>query len=125
MKTIKTRFKSSLIIDHEEFGNALLEKVFFENGLHLDIISPNNDYMPMIEHKKYDCVLLNSDLMSSLSYDIVDKLKSHYPGIAIIILLKNPSYEKVFNFVRLGVDDFIMKPPTWEDIERVFTHYYY
>jgi DNA-binding NtrC family response regulator len=125
MPKLKTAIISTLIVDHEEFGNTHLQSIFNENDLHLDIHSPHCDFLNVIEKKKYDCVMINSDLMNNLTMEFIDKVKGNYPSIIVIILLKNPSYEKIFNFVRAGVDDFIMKPFTWEDVERTLTFYYY
>ena len=125
MKNIKTALKSTLIIDHEEFGNSYLKDIFQEHGLYLDIVSPHSDLLNILDNKKFDCLLLNSDLLNNLTDDIINKVKCFHPSVMVILLLKNPSYEKIFHFVRLGVDDFILKPYNWSDLEKLLTHYYF
>jgi len=125
MKSIKTSLSSILMIDNEEYGNVFLKNIFQEKGLYLEIQSQYNDYMHTIESKNIDCIMLNSDLINNLTIDIIDKVKCNFPWMVIVILLKNPSYERIFQFVRLGVDDFIIKPFIFEDIEKVLTYYYF
>ena len=125
MKIIKTAFKSTLIIDPEEKDNLNLISIFHENGLKLEIINQEQDYQAKIEKNKYDCVIISSDLANNNSEKIIDNLKINYPWIVIIILLENPSYEKIFSFIRMGVDDFILKPFIWEDFEKLLRFYYY
>jgi len=125
MKQLKTIIKSTLIIDYEEIGNTNLINIFSENGLLLDIVASDHDYLNRINQKKYDCVMINSDLADNLAVKIIDTVKGYYPWIIVVILLQNPDYEKIFNFVRNGADDFIMKPFSWTDMEKVLKFYYY
>jgi len=125
MTFIKTVIKSTLIIDQEEYKNSNLKSIFKENELTLDIVTQEHDYMAMIDHNKYDCIVIDSDLPRNQTEKIIDDIKVKYPSTIVIILLKLPDYEKVIKFVRLGADDFIVKPFTWEDIEIILTYYYY
>jgi len=125
MKQLKTVIKNTLMVDNEELENSSLTKIFNENGIHLDIISTKHDYVSWLKQKDYDCVLLYSDLPDNLTLKIIEAVKGNYPWVIVVILLVNQSYEKVFNFVRLGVDDFILKPFSWDDIEKIYRHYYY
>ena len=126
MKSVKTALTSTLMIEDEEFDQHLnFKRIFSENGLHLEIKTPYNDYMQIIESKKVDCVMINSELVNNFTFEIIDKIKCNFPWIVVVILLKNPSYEKIFSFVRHGADDFIIKPFTYEDMEKVLTFYYF
>ena len=125
MKQLRTIIRNTLIIDNEELMNNNLIKVFSENGLHLDIISSKHDYISRLKQKNYDCVMINSDLPNNLTAKTIDAIKGNYPWMIVIVLLVNLSYAKVFDFVRLGVDDFVIKPFSWENIESVYKHYYY
>jgi len=125
MKQLRTIIKNTLMIDNEELDNSNLIKIFSENGIHLEIISTQHDYVNLMKNKEYDCVLINSDLPDNFALKVIDVIKGNYPWIIVMVLLVHPNYEKVFNFVRLGVDDFIIKPFSWDDIEKVYRYYYY
>jgi len=125
MKQIKTIINNTILIDNEELDSANLVKIFYENGLNLEIITTNQDYLNLLRQKDFDCLLIHSDMPDSLTVKIIDFIKCNYPWMIVIVLLVNKSYEKVFELVRLGVDDFIQQPFTWEDIEKVYKHYNY
>ena len=125
MKKIRTAIKSTLLIDPNEESNTNLVSIFNENSLELEIISNEKDYQKILEENKFDCVMINSDLDDNLADRIIDTLKIYYPWIVIVILLEEPTYEKVFSFVRAGADDFIIKPFNWESIEEILKFYYY
>jgi DNA-binding NtrC family response regulator len=125
MKELKTIIKNTLMLDNEELNSTNLVNIFHENGLNLEIISTQCDYLNRMKQQKYQCMMIHSDLQDNMTYKVIENIKSNYPWIIVIVLLVNISYEKVFEFVRLGVDDFIVKPFSWEDIESVYKHYYY
>jgi len=125
MRNIKTAIKSTLIIDHDEKSNKNLIAIFRENGLELEMITNEQNFVNKIESKKYDCVMIKSDLSDDYTSLIIDLLKVHYPWVIVIVLLENPSYEKIFRFMRAGVDDFILKPFTWDDFEKILKFYYF
>ncbi|MCL1826627.1 MAG: response regulator [Candidatus Cloacimonetes bacterium] len=125
MITLKTIIKSTLIIDQEEYNNSNLKNIFREKFLHLDIVSPEHDYMSMIENTKYDCVMLDSELAKNQSTFIIDQIKGNYPWMIVVVLLKNNDFEKIISFVRLGVDDFIVKPFVWDNFEELLKHYFF
>ena len=125
MKQIKTIINNTILIDNEELDSGNLVKIFYENGLNLEIITTNQDYLNLLRQKNFDCLLIHSDMSDSLTVKIIDFIKCNYPWMIVIVLLVNKSYEKVFELVRLGVDDFIQQPFTWEDIEKVYKHYNY
>ena len=125
MKKILTAIKSVLLIDPSDRKNTNLISVFEENGLVLEIISNEHNYQNRIHDRQYDCVMLNSDLENDKTENIIDFVKTTYPGIIVVILLEEPTFEKIFRLVRLGVDDFIIKPYIWDDIEKLLRYYYY
>lgn len=125
MKTLKTAIKSTLMIDSDEVGNANLINIFNENSLCIEIISHKHDFMKRIFDNHFDAILLSSDLPNNMSFKILDAVKGSFPWIIVIVLLKNPDYEKIFDFVRQGADDFVLKPFIWEDLEKVYKFYYF
>jgi len=102
-----------------------LINIFFENGLFLDVISSDHDYLARFEQYKFDCAVISSDLENNQPNEIIDNIRIKYPWVIIIVLLKNPTFEAVFQFVRYGVDDFLMLPCIWEDVEKVLSYYNY
>ena len=125
MIAIKTAIKSTLIIDKDEYNNTNLKSIFNEKGLLLDTISDENDYMEKIESNRYNCVMIDSELPNNQTSKIVDEIKGYYPWIIVVIFLKTLDYTKIIKFVRLGVDDFLVKPFSWDDLEQLLKHYYY
>ena len=125
MHPIRTAIKSVLIVDPVNINNRSLVSIFKDKGIELEISNQHQNYQYMIESKQYDCVMLNSELENNYCEIIIDFIKTHYPGIIIVILLEDPTYEKIFNFVRKAADDFILTPYTWEDIEKMLRFYYY
>jgi DNA-binding NtrC family response regulator len=125
MKTLKTAIKHTLIIDKEELENTSLINIYKENGLSLDIVSEEHDYMNKIHTTKYDCVMIDSELPNNQTIKIIDEVKGNYPWMIVIIILKKPEFDRMINYVRLGVDDFLLKPFTWEDLETMLRHYFY
>jgi len=126
MRKVRTSIKSTLMIsvlDLQQIDH--LKNLFFENGLFLDIISPENDYLSRFEQYKFECVVISSDKENNQTFEVIDQIRILYPGVIIIVLLKNPTFESIFQFVRYGVDDFLMFPCVWEDIERVLSYYNY
>ena len=125
MPKIRSAIKSVLIIDIIDHENNNLISIFLEHGIDLDIVSYHDNYKYMMDSKQYDCIMLNSDMKDNLTEKIIDYIKVTYPGTIVVVLLENPSYEKVFQFIRISVDDFIMKPYTWDDIEKLLRFYYF
>ena len=125
MIPLKTAIKSTLIIDQDEYNNNVLKSIFREKGLSLDTVSEKIDYIEMIENNRYDCIIIDSDLPNNQTAISIDEIKGNYPWMIVVVLLKDMNYEKIIKYVRLGADDFIMKPFSWDDIEVLLKHYYY
>ena len=125
MITLKTAIKSTLIIDKDDFNNTNLIGVFKEKGLMLDTISDEHDYIEKLEKNQYDCVMIDGELPNNQTNKIIDEIKGNYPWILVVIFLKSADYTKIIKFVRLGADDFLVKPFTWDDLENLLRHYYY
>lgn len=61
-------------------------------------------------------VLMDLGLDSQNSLDIVESLKKEFPGIKIIGMGVNPAQSDIMEFVQAGVEGFILKNATLEEV---------
>ena len=114
-----------MIIDPDEKNNSILKDIFSRLSIKMNIVTPGFGFLVGLKNQQHDCVLINSELPDNQAIRILDKIKWEVPNMIVIILLNKPNINKIIEFVRHGADDFIQKPFTFEDIEKILTYYYY
>jgi DNA-binding NtrC family response regulator len=123
--TLKTSIKSILMVDPEEVNNDSLIESFKKHGVSIKIVTINYGPLADLKNLTFDCLMINSDLIGGQALKLLEKVKWEKPEIIVIMLLNTSKTERIFELVRHGADDFLMKPFSWDEIEKLLTHYNY
>jgi pilus assembly protein CpaE len=114
-----TNGKSNLLIVSnsqplvEDIESALKDEKDF---IVLDHLDGNADIGPAIVKAQPEVVLLDINLKGEATYDIVDKLASQFPSIAVVVILPETDVHKSDKVILSGARAFILHPFTKKNL---------
>ncbi len=125
MENIQTSIHSALVIDHDNDFFSNLNSIFIYYHINIKCINNGIDALKEIEGSTFDCFFIASTLLDVSAVYLIDRIKCIYPSVIVIVMLDNPTVEQVIEFTAYGADNFIIKPFTWESVEKLLTFYNY
>jgi response regulator RpfG family c-di-GMP phosphodiesterase len=105
-----------LIIDDEIYLAQKVLSRLLEEGHNCDSVMASHDINP---NKKYDTILLSTNLPSSEC----DKIIKQYKNSIIILLVTYISDATVTNPIKAGANDYLVKPFMMDELIRKIYHY--
>ncbi|MEA1914023.1 MAG: response regulator [Campylobacterota bacterium] len=105
-----------LIIDDEIYLAQKVLSRLLEEGHSCDTVMTSHD---INENKKYDTILLSTNLSSTEC----DKIIKKYKDAIIILLVTYISDATVTNPIKAGADDYLVKPFMMDELIRKIHHY--
>jgi DNA-binding NtrC family response regulator len=102
-------FKVLILDDEKRFTEELLE--FLErNGFEAFEANTSKQGMALLKKHQIDLLVLDVRLPGVNGLDILETVKSKYPGIEIIVVSAHGDMDTVINALRLGAIDYLRKP---------------
>ncbi|MCX7781701.1 MAG: response regulator [Negativicutes bacterium] len=100
-----------LIVDDSDFTRRILASILRELGIfHIDEAVNGIDAVKQIDKTSYDLITVDLVMPNSSGIDVIAHIKKTRPQASIIVCSSVNAKETVMQIVKLGVDDFILKP---------------
>ena len=108
-----------LAVDDEKGITDLLCKFFGGIGFYITSANTGEEALKAIQSDKPDIVFLDITLGAVSGIDILEKIKRIDKSIRVIMLTVNGKKEIMDKAKELGADEYIRKPFSMDDLERV------
>lgn len=102
--------KSVLIVEDDTRIAENISKGLMSEGMRVEIAADGITGRKMALEKEYDLVLLDLNLPGMKGYDVCRHVRQYKPLLPIIILTAYGEIEDKVAGLRLGADDYIVKP---------------
>jgi DNA-binding response OmpR family regulator len=112
-------WKVLLVDDEKEFVSTLAERLRLR-GIQADEAVSGEEALRSIAHAAPQVVVLDVMMPGMGGLEVLQRVKSTYPGIEVILLTGIGSTKEGVEGMRLGAFDFLMKPLQIEElIEKI------
>jgi len=105
-----------LIVDDEEFVCKSLKDMLENEGYSPDATQSPEKALEMISGNKYDIVLTDIKMDEINGIDLIKNVKEKEKMIKFIVITGYPSMDTAVEALRLGANDYIMKPLEPEEV---------
>lgn len=110
----------ALVVDDSNFTRSMFLKTFRELGvLDLDEATDGKEAVRKLNAKQYSIVTVDLIMPSSNGIDVIKHLKQTSPTTKIVVCSSVNERETVMEIVKLGVDEFILKPFSEEKVRNI------
>ena len=108
-----------MFVEDDDIARNMYDKVFKRLFGTVHTFSNGKDAFDFYQNNSLSIDLVITDITMPLMSGIVlaEKIKDLYDEQKIIMLSAHDDKEKVFKLINIGVDGFILKPPSIEDLE--------
>ncbi|MDR1109297.1 MAG: response regulator [Deltaproteobacteria bacterium] len=120
--------KSVLVVDDYQAVRKTIKELFATMGLAVSEAGNGVEALEKLNAGKYDLIVSDLVMAEMDGFELTETVKNN-PGlrsIPIVILSTHADYKYIFRALRLGADDYLIKPPTAEMVNivlaRVFNH---
>lgn len=105
-------YKLILVDDEEDVREGLLELIHWENlGFQIvDTAENGKEALEMVERYIPDVVVTDIQMPFMNGLELSEWIRTHYPAAKIIILTGYEEFEYAQRAIRLGIDEYILKP---------------
>ncbi|MDR2141877.1 MAG: response regulator [Deltaproteobacteria bacterium] len=121
--------KSVLVIDDYQAVRKTIKELFATMGLK---VTEAANGVEALEHlngpKTFDLIITDLVMAEMDGFELTEMVKNNpkLRSIPLVILSTHADYKYIFRALRLGADDYLIKPPTAEMVHivlaRVFNH---
>ena len=101
---------SILIVDDEPGIRQSLTGVFEDEGFFVSSAASGEECLQAFEKRLYTCVLLDVWLPGIDGIETLERLKSNYPDVSVVMISGHGRIETAVRATKLGAFDFIEKP---------------
>jgi putative two-component system response regulator len=105
-----------LIVDDEVTIRSLLRQKLTKRGYHCEEASSSIDALEMLKTYTADLVMLDMKMPGMSGMDLLPKIKTTYPGTAVIMATAVAEANLAIQCMRLGADDYITKPFNLDEV---------
>src|SRR6058998_2969222 len=113
---MKTNNRHVLIIDDERPVLMTLEALLKRHGYHVDTAPTAAQGLKLLKSKSPTLVLLDLQLPDADGLEVLDQIKTEFPGTQIIILTAHDSLHNAIESIKRGAYHFISKPYAPEEL---------
>ncbi|MDR1656884.1 MAG: response regulator [Deltaproteobacteria bacterium] len=120
--------KVALVVDDYQAVRKTIKELFSNLGLKIDEAENGVEALECLNSKKYDLVISDLVMAEMDGFELTETVKSSpkLRSIPLVILSTHADYKYIFRALRLGADDYLIKPPNTEMVQtvlaRVFNH---
>jgi len=101
--------KVLLVDDEEEFVSTLAERLEIR-GFVTEVATSGDMAISAVQDKNFDIVVLDLMMPGIGGLEVMEKIKSMYPDMPIILLTGHGSAKEGMEGLELGAFDYLMKP---------------
>ncbi|MDR1051509.1 MAG: response regulator [Deltaproteobacteria bacterium] len=122
------RGKSVLVVDDYQAVRKTIKELFAIVGLKVSEASNGVEALEMLNAEKFDLIVSDLVMAEMDGFELTETVKNNprLRAIPLVILSTHADYKYIFKALRLGADDYLIKPPTTEMVNivlaRVFSH---
>jgi len=111
-----------LLVDDEKLERILVRRGFDWEAHGFEIIGEvdsGKEALEFLRHRKTDLVITDINMPSMNGLDLAGFITKEFPDCKIIMLTGFREFEYARQAVKLGVEDFLLKPLNMEEIEKI------
>ena len=117
-----------LIVDDQEFNRMLLSTILQQYGVTYDVASDGVEALNLYHHNVYDAIFMDENMPNMNGIEATKQIRNiekEYSSThtLIIAVTANALIEDQERFLDAGMDDYISKPYSEEDILKVLNKY--
>lgn len=106
-----------LVIDDERFIRDLLQDFYSKSGYDVVIAPDGKSGIAEVEHGQFDVALVDLKMPDMTGTDVLAAIQSINPALPVIIMTGYPTVDASIEAIRLGAQDFIVKPFRLQDLK--------
>lgn len=106
----------ALVVDDELKTADFIRKGLVENGFRVDVAHYGTDGLKLAQDSDYDVIVLDVMMPGIDGWDVVQKLRSKQNMTPIIFLTALDGVDDRIKGLKLGADDYIVKPFTFAEL---------
>ncbi|MDR2198821.1 MAG: response regulator [Deltaproteobacteria bacterium] len=120
--------KSVLVVDDYQAVRKTIKELFASMGLKVTEAVNGAEALNLLGQSPQDLVITDLVMAEMDGFELTEALKNNpkYRAIPVVILSTHADYKYIFRALRLGADDYLIKPPTAEMVstvlQRIFNH---
>ncbi|MDR1314642.1 MAG: response regulator [Deltaproteobacteria bacterium] len=113
--------KSVLVVDDYQAVRKTIKELFASMGLDVSEAVNGVEALEVLNGKRVDLVISDLVMAEMDGFELTETLKNNpkLRGIPVVILSTHADYKYIFKALRLGADDYLIKPPTAEMVNIV------
>ncbi|MDR2354429.1 MAG: response regulator [Deltaproteobacteria bacterium] len=122
------RNKSVLVVDDYQAVRKTVKELFISLGLKVTEAKNGVEALEVLDRTPVDLIISDLVMAEMDGFELTELVKNNpkYRTIPLVILSTHADYKYIFRALRLGADDYLIKPPTAEMVNivlaRVFNH---
>lgn len=115
--------KQALVVDDYQAVRKTIKELFANLGLAVDEAGNGVEALEKLNAKKYDLVISDLVMAEMDGFELTETVKSNpkLRSIPLVILSTHADYKYIFRALRLGADDYLIKPPNVEMAQIVLS----
>lgn len=106
-----------LVVDDDYASRLMLKKALEQYSYDVTLCSNGTDALNLLREQKFDLVLTDLIMQGISGIDLLEKLRELESDIATILLTGHASIETAVQAVRLGANDYLLKPINLEELQ--------
>ncbi|MDR1545694.1 MAG: response regulator [Deltaproteobacteria bacterium] len=120
--------KSVLVVDDYPAVRKTIKELFATMGLKVAEAANGVEALDRLKEHPFDLIISDLVMAEMDGFELTEAVKnsSKFRAIPLVILSTHADYKYIFRALRLGADDYLIKPPTAEMVNivlaRVFNH---
>jgi CheY-like chemotaxis protein len=120
--------KSVLVVDDYQAVRKTIKELFATMGLKVTEAANGMEALEHLNQKSIDLLITDLVMAEMDGFELTEMVKNNpkLRSIPVVILSTHADYKYIFRALRLGADDYLIKPPTAEMVNivlaRVFNH---
>lgn len=106
-----------LVVDDDYASRLMLKKALEQYSYDVTLCSNGTDALNLLREQKFDLVLTDLIMQGISGIDLLEKVRELESDIATILLTGHASIETAVQAVRLGANDYLLKPINLEELQ--------
>ncbi len=117
-----------LVVEDDQLNRFALKKLLEKGGYAVHDVEDGRRALELLEQEKVDCILMDVQLPIMNGVEATQVIRSHDgsrydPNVPIIALTAYAMPGDKEKFLASGMDDYLAKPTTFQQLEQVLSKY--
>jgi DNA-binding NtrC family response regulator len=108
-----------LVVDDEDVVREPLTEALGWVGYAAEGVSSVDEALELLEKRKFDLLFCDLVMPGANGFTLMEVARRKYPGLPVIVLTGHATVDLTQKAIRLGAQDFIIKPAC---SRQIFTH---